>query len=226
MPRVPICANASRRTSDGPRQKSPWRPRRRACASPYWWCTTRTTTSRRSHRARRSPRQFRRRRCGVRRVWGTAARYATPALSSGWWNSCAPNDRRALEAGAKESFRTCALEIEQERLVVVVHVEIDAQPGVADTERQVRAPAELHFGMRILVFAIGGVVADQFQLVVANVERPAPRDAPGDEGSAGREDAGFGVFLVLQRAGFTALGPEIENVGAEPEAPFDPVVLD
>src|SRR5205085_5363891 len=68
--------------------------------------------------------------------------------------------------------------------------------------------------------------ADQFELVMARVERPAPGDAPGDEGGAGGEDARFRVFLVLQRAGLTAFGPEIENVGAEAQAPFDAVVLD
>src|SRR6187551_1739024 len=223
--RGPICMRGSPRTSDGRPRLSQWRPRRRVCASRCWWCMTRTTMSRPSRRGRRSRPRFRTRRCGAPRAWDIAARYATPTPSSASWNSCAPSDLARLETRAEKSFRTFALEVEQERLVVVMHVEIDAHPAVTETERKVRAPAKLHVGVGILVPAIGGVV-DQFELVVANVERPTPGDAPGKESGAAREDACFGVFLVIDGARLTTFGSEIENGEAEPQAPFEPVGLD
>src|SRR5436190_3879711 len=214
----------SRRASAGQPRLAQRRALRRVCSSRCWWCMTRTTMSRPSRRVRRSRPRFRMGRCGAPRAWGTAAHYATPTPSSAWWNSCAPSDLARLEARAEEGFRTFALQVEQERLVAVMDVEIDAQPAVTDTERKVRAPAKLHIGVGILVLAIGGVV-DQFELVVTNVERPTPGDAPGKERGAAREDACFGVFLVLERAGLTTFGSEIENGEAEPQAPFEPVGL-
>src|SRR6187549_292399 len=157
----------SRRTSEGRPRLSQWRPLRRACASRCWWCMTKTTMSRPSRRERRSRPRSRTRSCGAPRAWDIAARYATPTLSSAWWNFCAPSDLARLEARTEESFRTFALEVEQERLVVVMHVEIDAHPAVTETERKVRAPAKLHVGVGILVPAISGVV-DQFELVVTD----------------------------------------------------------
>ena len=114
-----------------------WPRRRRACAFRCWWCTTRTTTSRRSRRVPRSRPRFR------APLWRTQGFGHSGALRDAATIQRVVEFLRAelsrLEADAEESFGSCGREVEQQRLGGIENLEIDAQGCIRGHRRSCRA---------------------------------------------------------------------------------------